>query len=290
MSPSLEISQRLQSGSLLIAMGLALLAWAVRAGGGFDKILVARSKFPSDQAFWQVFWPSLTAMVGFWATLSLNIPDFTRFATSQSSQFWGQVLGLPLPMALFAFIGVATTGATLTTNIAANIVAPATAFSNLAPRFISLRAGGLVAARIGVAIMPWKLLADPHNYIVTWLVGYSALLGPIAGLMIADYFVVQRRELSVPDLYDEQGIYGRRNVQSMVIPTLAILPNIPGFLAAIGWWPEVPLFQRHPLQALVKIYPYAWFVGFFLAFALQSWIGRPRHARDNGILVNPRTA
>ncbi len=302
---------------LLLAMGLALLAWAVRAGGGFQKILVVRSTFPSDQAFWQVFWPSLTAMVGFWATLSLNIPDFTRFATSQSSQVWGQVLGLPLPMALFAFIGVATTGATqavfqeviwdpvallgrfqspivvglalialllatLTTNIAANIVAPATAFSNLAPRFISLRTGGLVAALIGVAIMPWKLLVDPHNYIFTWLVGYSALLGPIAGLMIADYFVVQRRELSVPDLYDEQGIYGKCNVRSMVILALAILPNVPGFLTAVGWWPEAALFQHGALQTLVKVYPYAWFVGFFLAFVLQSWLGRPRHLRHDG--------
>src|SRR5690606_9432983 len=192
--------------------------------------------------FWMVFWPSLTALVGFWATLALNIPDFTRFARSQRDQMLGQALGLPLPMALLAFIGVAVTSATLliygeaiwdpvalsgrlggvgvvvalvalvlatlTTNLPANVVAPANGFSNLSPRRISFKAGGYITAGLGIAIFPWKLLESTGSYIFTWLIGYSALLGPIAGIMLADYLLLRRTELNAAALFDHEGIYG----------------------------------------------------------------------------------
>ncbi len=245
-------------------------------------------------------------MVGFWATLSLNIPDFSRHAKSQSDQIWGQALGLPLPMALFAFIGVAATGATiavygeaiwdpvillgkfqspwvkgialfailiatLTTNIAANIVAPANALANLAPKWIGLRLGGMISAVIGVVMLPWKQLADPDGYIFTWLVGYSALLGPIAGIMIADYFFVHRGQLNLEELYREDSCYGRVNWRTLAILVVAILPNLPGFLSAAfakhDWVGSLPPF-------FVGLYPYAWFLGFGIAALLHSLFGR----------------
>lgn len=287
---------------ILIALGLALLAWAICAGGGLEKILVTESSLKTPEQFRRVFWPNLTAMVGFWATLSLNIPDFARHAKSQRAQFWGQAIGLPIPMALFAFIGVAATGAsivvfgeaiwdpvqllgrfqtpwvkglaifailiaTLTTNIAANIVAPANAIANLAPGVIGLKAGGILAALLGIAFLPWKLLADPAGYVFTWLVGYSALLGPIAGIMIADYFLVRRGELDLPELYRVPSRYGRVNWLTMLVLVVAILPNLPGFLAAT--FPDHPKLPKFP-AALVNLYPYAWFVGFGIAAVLQS--------------------
>src|SRR3954469_11050332 len=219
---------------LLIALGLLLLWWAYRNAGGFGPILSQPSAFdpgqPKEGQFWVYFFPALTGMVGFWATLSLNIPDFSRYAKSQRDQAIGQALGLPLTMALYSFIGVAVTSATtiiygqtiwdpvdvltkftnpivlvvamfalclatLATNIAANVVSPANDFSHLAPRRISFRTGGLITGVVGILMMPWKLVADPSGYIFTWLIGYSALLGPIGGIMIADYFVVRRRRL-----------------------------------------------------------------------------------------------
>ncbi|MBI4367007.1 MAG: NCS1 family nucleobase:cation symporter-1, partial [Deltaproteobacteria bacterium] len=197
----------------LLACGFALLVWAYRAADGFGPIVSAPSKFADAAAFWRFFAPALTGMVGFWATLSLNIADFTRYAKSQRAQVWGQALGLPTTMTLFAFIGIAVTGATvvvfgeaiwdpvvlvrrfdhpflvlasmfavliatLATNLAANVVGPANDFSNLAPATINFRRGGCITGVIGILMMPWKLVADPSGYIFTWLIGYSALLGP----------------------------------------------------------------------------------------------------------------
>ena len=213
---------------LLIALGLLLLGGLISNAGGFGPILSQPSAFdpgqPKSGQFWPFFFPALTGMIGFWATLSLNIPDFSRYAHSQRDQVVGQALGLPLTMALYSFIGVAVTSATtiiygqtiwdpvdvlthftnpvvlvvamlalciatLATNIAANVVSPANDFAHLAPRKISFRIGGLITGIIGILMMPWKLVADPTGYIFTWLIGYSALLGPIGGIMIADYFV-----------------------------------------------------------------------------------------------------
>ncbi len=289
----------LLAAPLLIAMCLALLAWAYFRAEGFGPMLSAPSKFAAggerDGQFWQVFWPSLTAMVGFWATLALNIPDFTRYARSQRDQVLGQAIGLPLPMALLAFIGVAVTSATviifgeaiwdpvaltgrmgglgvvialialilatLTTNLAANVVAPANGFSNLAPGRISFKLGGYITAGIGIAIFPWKLLESTGAYLFTWLIGYSALLGPIAGILLADYFFVRRTELQREDLFRHDGAYGYRggwNPAAVVALVLGVLPNLPGFLQAAGAVASVPAI-------FATLYTYAWFVGLFIA-------------------------
>lgn len=274
----------------LLLVGLGLLAWAIVEGGGLGPILSQPSKFETAGEFWKFFIPSLTGMVGFWATLSLNIPDFTRYAKGQREQILGQLFGLPLTMALFAFIGVAVTSATivifgeaiwdpvvllsrfqnplvillsmlaltiatLTTNLAANVVAPANGFSNLAPRRISFVRGGLITAFIGIAMMPWKLLEDYSSYIFGWLIGYSSFLGPIAGILIADYFMVRRQELRVKDLYTRGGEYEYRRGFN-----LKALGALAGgvFVALIG------LF----VTELRFLYDYAWFVGFAVAFVI----------------------
>lgn len=284
----------------LIVVGLALLGWAYVKAGGFGPILSQPSKFATNADFMKVFFPSLTAMVGFWATLSLNIPDFTRYARSQKDQMVGQALGLPPTMTLYAFIGVAVTSATaiifpggqvvwdpvqllgriggpvtvllsmvalsvatLTTNLAANVVSPANDFSNLSPRHISFRTGGLITAFAGIAMMPWKLLASSQGYIFTWLIGYSALLGPIGGIMIADYFVLRGRALDVDDLYRRGGRYeysGGINPRAIVALVAGVLPCVPGFLATAfpAAYPDVAPFFK-------GVYSYAWFVGFGVA-------------------------
>jgi len=280
----------------LILMGLTLLGWAYVEAGGFGKMLSAPSQFVvggiKEGQFASVFVASLTAMVGFWATMALNIPDFTRFAKSQRDQIIGQAIGLPLPMALFAFISVAVTSATvtiygeaiwdpvalaarmgglgvvvalsalvvatLTTNLAANVVAPAYGFSNLNPRKISFKMGGYITAGIGIAIFPWKLLETAGGYLFVWLIGYSALLGPIAGILMVDYFMVRKSELDIEDLFDHQGQYGAWNKAGIIALIVGILPNLPGFLFKAGIIDSAPEF-------FVSIYDYAWFVGLFLA-------------------------
>jgi NCS1 family nucleobase:cation symporter-1 len=295
----------------LVVVGLGLLAWAYTNAGGFGPILAQPSHFESDAEFFGIFFPSLTAMVGYWATLSLNIPDFTRYARSQKDQVVGQALGLPPTMTLYAFIGVAVTSATalifpggrvvwdpvellgriggsltilfsmlalsvatLTTNLAANVVSPANDFSNAAPRVISFRAGGLLTAVIGILIMPWKVLESSRGYIFTWLVGYSALLGPIGGILIADYFVLRRTRLHVDDLYRRGGRYEyARGFHPAALAALAVgvAPNVPGFLAQAfpATFTGVPAFWR-------GVYSYAWFVGFALAAAVYLALARER--------------
>ena len=279
----------------LILICLALLLWAYVQAGGFGPMLSTPSAFApggeKEGQFWAVFVPGLTAMVGFWATMALNIPDFTRFARSQKDQIIGQAVGLPIPMGLFAFIGVAVTSATvviygeaiwdpvelasrmggvgvivalaalvlatLTTNLAANVVAPSYGFSNLAPSVISFRMGGYITALIGVLIFPWKLLETAGDYIFIWLIGYSALLGPIAGILIADYLIYRKARLSTPDLFRNYGIYaasGGWNWAGITALILGALPSVPGFLAAAGVVESVP-------PTFVTIYGYAWFVG-----------------------------
>ncbi len=290
---------------LLIALGLLLLWWAYQNAGGFGPILSQPSAFDPGETkagqFFTFFVPALTGMIGFWATLSLNIPDFSRYARSQRDQIVGQALGLPLTMALYSFIGVAVTSATtiiygetiwdpvdvltrfknpvvlivallslciatLATNIAANVVSPANDFSNLSPRKISFRIGGLITGIIGVVMMPWKLVADPSGYIFTWLVGYSALLGPIGGIMIADYYVYRKRQLDVGELYKPDGRYrysGGFSGVAIAALLLSVLPNIPGFLVTIK-----VLSESSVAPIFLSLYGYAWFVGFALAFVL----------------------
>jgi NCS1 family nucleobase:cation symporter-1 len=259
---------------LLIAMGLALLGWAATRTGGLGAVLaqadaLSRPDAPTGARFvLSVFVPWITAMVGFWATLSLNIPDFTRFARSQRDQVLGQALGLLTTMPLFAFIGVAVTSATvilygeaiwnpvtllsrltaesgnavlgiaallavlvatLTTNIAANVVAPANGFSALLPRRIGFRLGGLITGLIGIAILPWKLL-DQYQ---TWLIGYSGLLGAVAGVIVCDYVLVRRGALALRDLYAPDGRYAyARGVNGRALLALAagILTALAGLV------------------------------------------------------------
>ncbi len=288
---------------LLIALGLALLAWAYTQAGGFGEMLSKPSQFdpgqPKAGQFWTIFFPSLTAMIAFWATLSLNIPDFSRYARSQRDQAIGQAIGLPPTMALYAFIGVAVTSATaviygetiwdptivltkfdnpvvllvamlalciatLATNIAANVVSPANDFANLAPRWISFRTGGYLTGLAGILIMPWKLLADPEVYVFSLLGGFGALLGPIGGILIADYFVCRRTRLDIVALYDAHGEYRYRrgfSLAAIVSLLLGILPSLPGFLAQVR--AIDPAQVPAPLAAL---YHYAWFIGFGVAF------------------------
>src|SRR6516165_8472975 len=261
---------------LLLLLGLLLLFWAYREAGGFGPILSQPSAFMTGQPkagqFWAYFFPALTGMIGFWATLSLNIPDFSRYAVSQRDQVLGQSLGLPLTMALYSFIGVAVTSATtiiygetiwdpvdvltrfknpavlvlamlalciatLATNIAANVVSPANDFAHLAPRRISFRIGGLITGLIGVLMMPWKLVADPNNYIFKWLIAYSALLGPIGGILIADYYVYRRRRLNLMALYEPGGEYRFSNgfsIVALLALLLGVLPSFPGFLVHVN--------------------------------------------------------
>ncbi|MGQ0733588.1 MAG: NCS1 family nucleobase:cation symporter-1 [Acidobacteriota bacterium] len=289
------------SAPLLLAGGAALLVWAVGEGGGLGRILSESVRLQQSQVpFWTLFPAALTANVGYWATLSLNIPDFTRYARSQRSQALGQALGLPTTMTAFAFIGVAVTSATivifgeaiwdpikliarigtpaviivaalivlaaqLTTNMAANVVSPANDFSSLAPRRISYVTGGLITAVIGILMMPWKLYADAAAYIFTWLIGYSSLMGAIGGILIADYWVLRRRELSVPDLFAVTGRYTYTNGvnrRAMLVLVVAILPVVPGFLRAA----LTPGGQVASPNVLDSLYTYAWFVTFALSF------------------------
>ncbi len=276
---------------------LALLFWAISAAHGLGPVLAIPSKL-SGASFWHFFFPALTGMVGFWATLSLNIPDFTRYAKSQKAQVKGQSIGLPTSMTLFAFIGVVVTSATaiiyketiwdpvvlaarfenkmlvslamiavaistLATNIAANIVSPANDFSNLWPRKINFRLGGYITGIFGMLIFPWKLIADPSGYIFTWLIGYSSLLGPIGGIMIVDYFFIRHQQLAVKDLYQSNGSYAYRNgfnQMALIALLLGILPNVPGFLT------NIHIINKDAVWPWLNgLYNYAWFVGFFVS-------------------------
>jgi NCS1 family nucleobase:cation symporter-1 len=274
----------------LLVISLALMAWAYMRAGGWGPMFRAEGKFRSFGEFFPFFVVSLTGMVGFWATLALNICDFTRYARDQRSHIVGQSLGLPLTMTLYSFIGIAVTSmtvsifgeavwdpvqlagrmgsplavavalagvavATLTTNVAANIVSPANAFSNLWPRGISFRTGGLMTGILGIAMMPWKLLANYETYLYTWLVGYSGFLGPIAGILICDYFLVRRKIILIGDLYLRGAFYefsGGFNWNG--IAALAAGCGV----AFVG-------LVYEPLRAL---YSYAWFVGFAVGFSV----------------------
>ena len=283
----------------LLAIGIALLAWAMVKAGGFGPMLSAPSKFQTFGEFFKFFVPSLTGVVGFWATVALNIPDFTRYARSQRAQVMGQVLGLPTTMTLYSFIGVAVTSATviifgqtiwdpvqvlarlgnpiavvvamlalllatLNVNVAANLVSPSNDFSNLSPRLISFRTGGLIACVVGVVVFqPWKLLANFSDYIFIWLVGYSGFLGPIAGVMICDYFVVRKKIILVEDLYQRYGFYefsGGFNWRAM---------------AALGVGAGVA-FVGLIVPSLRGLYDYAWFVGFAASFVAYWAMMRAR--------------
>lgn len=277
------------SAPVLLGVGLLLLGWAYFTAGGFGPMLSAPSKFSSNRDFFRVLIPALNATVGFWSTVSLNIPDFTRFARNERSQAMGQAFALPLTMTLYSFIGVAVTSATvviygaaisdpvqllshfhspvtviislaaillatLNVNIGANVVSPANDFSNLWPRRISFKIGGVITCFLGIAMMPWKLLANYDSFVVAWLGGYAAVLGSLAGIMICDYFIIRRKRLAVDDLYLRGGQYeyasgfNWRAIGALVFGSAVALMGL-----------VVPSVR--------VLYDYSWFVGFVVAFA-----------------------
>jgi len=280
----------------LLIIGLALLYWAYGKAGGFGPMFSAPSKFQSFGEFFRFFIPSLTGVVAFWSTVALNIPDFTRYAKSQRAQMLGQALGLPATMTLFSFLGVAITSATLViygeaiwdpvqvlsrlghplavvvamvalllatlnVNVAANVVSPANDFANIYPRRISFKMGGVITCLVGLLMQPWYWLENYGNYIFGWLLGYSGLLGPIAGVLIADYFIVRKKIILVEDLYQRGGFY--EFTHGFSLPALAALAA--GIAVAL-----VGLL----VQPLRPLYDYAWFVGFGVSFVLYLLLMR----------------
>ncbi|MBM4279776.1 MAG: NCS1 family nucleobase:cation symporter-1 [Deltaproteobacteria bacterium] len=305
---------------IVLVLAALLLGWVCLRAGGVGPLLTRPSQFASVGDFWPVFIPSLTAMIGFWSTLSLNIPDFTRFGRGQREQMVGQALGLPTTMIAFSAMAIVITSAsaavlpavpldqlwnpdvvlgfmtsstpplghdapliagagvraivaviavfgiviaTLSVNIAANVVSPAQDFANLSPRHISFQTGGLITGLLGIVCMPWKLLADPATYLGGWLGGVGGLLGPVAGIMIADYWIVRRKRLDVADLFRPHGQYTGTNPVALVALAAGVLPNLPGFLAGIHAIGPVSGF-------FADVYPYAWFSGFFLALVVYA--------------------
>ncbi len=269
----------------VLVMTALLVGWAVWRAGGLGRIMSDEGKFTSFSAFWPIFVPSVTAMIGFWATLSLNMPDFTRFGRSQREQAVGQVVALPTTMTVFSAMGVVITSAseviyghpmwdpielvgkfdsafvvavsmftvvvaTLAVNIAANVVSPANDFANVAPKRITFRTGGLITGIVGVLMMPWKLIADPSGYIFKWLLGYSGGLGAIAGVLVVDYWVIRRKNLVLADLYRRQGAYSYTGGVNVA----AIVATLVG--CALAWVGLV-------VDPLRPLFDYAWFVGAF---------------------------
>ena len=280
----------------VLIMTSLLLGWAIWRAHGLGYLLTQQSKFHSVGEFWLIFIPSLTAMIGFWATLSLNMPDFTRFGHSQREQVIGQVVALPTTMTVFAAMGVMITSAavviyphmkadelwdpmklvgqfqqvaivaismftvvvaTLAVNIAANVVSPANDFANAFPRLISFRTGGLITGIIGILMQPWRLLSDPSGYIFKWLGGYAGGLGSIAGVLIADYWIVRQKQLELGDLYRTQGAY----TYTAGWNWRAVAATLIG--CGLAW--SGPILGRLGVTVpdfIGKLYDYGWFVGF----------------------------
>lgn len=282
------------SGPAVMLLAAGMLWWAYREAGGWGPILDQPSRL-SGGTLWQVFGVGVMAAVNFWATLSLNIPDFTRFARSQRDQRIGQSLGLPATMAFFSLIGVLTTSAsaeifgetiwdpvkligrvpstpavvvallgimvaTLSVNIAANTVSPAYDFANLWPAKIDFRRGGLITGVLGVLMMPWKLLSSPTTYIFDWLEVYGVLLGPVAGIMIADYWLVRSQKIALPDLYTHNGIYEYRRGFN------------PAALAALAVGASAGVVGKL-VPSLSGLFTYGWVIGFCIASGLYlAWM------------------
>lgn len=285
------------SAPLLLAVGIGLVVWAYPQAS-LSELLAQPANRPADASFWGYFFGGLTAMVGFWATLSLNIPDFSRYAKSQRSQIVGQIVGLPLTMFLFAALGVILTAAspqlvgetvsdpvslvgkidspfwvflamlfiiiaTLSTNTAANVVSPTNDFQNIAPKLINRRSGVLLTGFFGILLMGWELLrklewvvsdVSVESLYSNWLLGYSSLLGPIAGIMIVDYFIIRGQKLEVADLYLDGGVYPRWNIAGFVaffIPAgLTLFAIMTG---SLSWFYNYGWFTGSALGAIIYL-------------------------------------
>jgi NCS1 family nucleobase:cation symporter-1 len=286
----------------VLVMTALLLAWVLWRAGGIGFLLHEPGKFRTWSEFRPIFIPSLTAMIGFWATLSLNMPDFTRFGRSQREQIIGQTVALPTTMTVFAAMGILITSAavvifpqmnhndlwdpvklvgqfsqpvvvavsmftvvvaTLSVNIAANVVSPANDFANAFPKLISFRTGGFITGIVGILMQPWRLLADPSGYIFGWLQGYSGGLGSIAGVLIADYWLVRRKRLELGDLYRTRGTYTYNGGWNW----RAVAATLAG--CALAWAGPVLTWFRIVVPFFNALYDYAWFVGFGAAFVVH---------------------
>ncbi len=280
----------------VLVMTFALLCWTVSRAHGIGDLLHQQSKFATMADFWKVFIPSLTAMIGFWATLSLNMPDFTRFGRSQKEQTTGQIIALPTAMATFSSMGVVITSAavtifptvamdqlwdpvkligrlgqdqpfvvaiamftvalaTLSVNVAANVVSPANDFANAFPRLITFKTGGLITGLVGLLMQPWRLIADPSGYIFVWLQGYSGGLGSIAGVLIADYWIIRKTRLDLADLYLTEGSYTYTSGWNFKAVAATVIGCACAWIGAL-------------VPALKTFYDYGWFVGFFTSLAV----------------------
>jgi nucleobase:cation symporter-1, NCS1 family len=278
---------------ILAVLSAALLIWAFTKAGGLGPMLSAPSKFQTTGDFMKVFWPSLTGAISFWATLALNIPDFCRYAKSQKSQARAQLIAMPTTMAIFSFIGVAVTSATivifgtaiwdpvkllshfhpivvligafgivlssLTINVGANVVAPARAIENLWPRKITFGIGALVTGLIAVLMQPWYIMDNFGNYIFGWLGTYGALLGPIDGIAIADYWLVRKKRMHLVELYKTQGRYsygGGFNKCGVYALIIGVMASLIGLL----------------IPGLFFLWENAWTVGLFVAMLIYWWL------------------
>ncbi len=295
------------SAPFLVGVAVLLTIWMIAAAGGVGPILDQPNKFGGWTGdFWKIFFPSLMGMIAFWSTLSLNMPDFTRFGRSQRDQAVGQVLGLPTTMTLFAILAVLTASATvivygeaifdpvqlvtqfgnpliilvsllaiwlatLTTNVAANLVSPSYDFSNLAPKLISFRTGGIITAIIGILIHPWYLLSTPEIYIFTWLGFYGGATGAIAGVLIADYWIIRRNQLKLADLYRTEGAYEYASGWNW----RAVVALLVGVLLAVGGAYSTPGTGPFPENGYIgffqPLYDYSWVVGLVVAF-VTYWV------------------
>ncbi|MBA5850347.1 NCS1 family nucleobase:cation symporter-1 [Clostridium sp. cel8] len=279
---------------MVMVLTFILMIWAVKSAHGFGPLLSETGKLNTFNDFMSVFPAALTSMVGYWATLSLNIPDFTRYAKGQKEQLIGQSIGLPLTMTIFSAMGIIITSATvviygksmwspvdiiskfnnpfailigffgivvasLSVNIAANIVSPANDFSNLSPKHISFKTGGLITGIIGILIMPWKLLADPSGYVYVWLDTYSGILGPIAAIIICDYWIIRKKNINLRELYLLNGVYTYNkgfNPKAMISLAVGIVAALIGKI----------------IPSLNILSNYAWFVGFGVSFVIYYLI------------------
>ncbi|EPC02309.1 nitrate reductase [Litchfieldella anticariensis FP35 = DSM 16096] len=280
---------------LLLAVGVGLMFWAW-PHMSMTELLAQPPSRPEGASVYGYFFAGLTAMVGFWATLSLNIPDFSRFARSQKDQIVGQVLGLPLTMFFFAALGVVMTAAseslvgqtvadpvnligmidnpfwvsiamvliivaTLSTNTAANIVSPTNDFQNVAPKLVNHTRGVLITGLVGVLLMGYDLLQKAgvitsgvtlESLYSNWLLGYSSLLGPIAGIMAVDYFLIKRQSLDVPSLYQDNKSYPAINVAGFIAFGVPVVLTLIALTTGTMNW----------------FYDYGWFTGSLLGAAI----------------------
>jgi nucleobase:cation symporter-1, NCS1 family len=306
------------SAPFLIVVSVLLAVGMVMAAGGLGDALARPNAFGGWTGdFWKLFFPGLMAMIAFWSTMSLNMPDFTRFGRSQRDQVVGQALGLPTTMTLFAVLAVITASAaavvygskvdvfdpvalvaqfgnpivtivalfavmlaTLTTNVAANLVSPSYDLSNAAPRRISFRTGGIITAIVAVVLQPWYLISNPQIYIFTWLGFYGGALGAIAGVLIADYWLIRRTQLRLADLYRPDGIYRLINWRGVAALLIGGVLAVGGAYSALdasgkptGPFPQGGIigFLHVQLPWGGFLYDYSWIIGLVVAF-IAYWV------------------